>query len=701
MSWSGFTNSMGPAPGGTLGGPGPDARGQGGYTSPNHRQTDSRVLWAYAKNTSLKQSRMVVTDQMRRSLDMARGKQWTGNRAPWKAASRINYCAWAPEQWAALLSDNKPRSAFSAIRGEDQWKADIATAAWLEWYDEEDIQAKIQDAIKLAAIVKKAYIRLTYDPIGGKHGQGTQRATVVPGWQIYVNDEATSVEDASVLMYEYPESEGEVLFQYPHLRGKLSSAERRVLQESSSDQLAPRQHYSADATQWGGTGSVDYHQGAYEGPTASESSQRGAIVVREFWMRPRGPEAFTTVRKPAFNALGKPATKHRLIEFSDGHVEPLHLVLLAGNLIYEVPLSVVPLLQQAASLGGPAVLKVSESLEAVMEDCKVPLYPDGRRLVIIGTEVAADQVNPFAHGCFPFIEFCLERDGARFWPLSVVDKIIDLQEYLNRLYSLLLDAAILTSNPVWVIPQQTELADEEITNAPGAIIRVDPVFLKSGASRRQGPEMPQYVQNMLQFTISQIREISGLTEIATGGGKFKGQQAAETVSMYQEAAGVRFRPAIRSVERALVKMGYQFVKNMGQFYGQPRLVRLEKAAGIERTISFIGTRLTGDLRLRVKAGSMLPSSPTARMTQMFNTLGLPFPTFDMPEFYAALEEFGLVQNGDQMIERLQKLAQQLGIPGEQWKWPMTWMKLMAPPPKKGGGKKSNSGRSVRQRPPGT
>jgi hypothetical protein len=604
---------------------------------------------------------------MRRNLALYEDKHWetfgSNRRAPWKLPGVVNYAAWIADTKSALMADNRPKATFTTPKREEAYQAEILNAAWEEWWEAVGLQSKVEIASKLAVIRKVAYLKTGYDPMAGQ-GKGQITCEVVDGLAVYVNREATSVDDAEILLHEFTKPVGLIIEQYPKLKGDVAifsgyDTEDEDEQGEGSpsagqeSRIQPPQNYVDPE-------GVLQHTAPYAAPDSRGDFERDGkrCLVREVWTRPRGPQYQTHVEEITFTVTGEIVTEPRYIEFEDGHPEPLQTVVMSNGVVYELPLSTVLVLQFAERFGGLHVLHAEDALEAVTHEKKVPLYPQGRRMIVVGDAVADDGCNPYAHGRFPYARLP-ERPATRYYPRSSIDRVASLQDCLNRIVSMVFDAAHLTANPIWRMPLNSDVADEDITNAPGAILREDPMSLKLG-KREKGPDMPAYVINFIQFIISQIRELSGLTETATGG-KFKGQQAAETVSMYQEAANISLRPSLRAVEQCIIDVGEQFRGLVGQFYTKERVVHFKDDGGVERHIPYLGTRLTANMHMHVKAGSMLPSSPSARLNyalQLINT-----PAYDIPELLRNLEEVGLIDSSTRMLKRLQ---QEKNNPTLQW-----------------------------------
>jgi hypothetical protein len=629
---------------------------------------DSRIRWLNSIESTARDARSVITQEMRRNMSLYEDRHWesfgSSRRAPWKLSGVLNYCAWTADRKAALLADNKPKVTYVTARREDDWQCEILNAAFDEVYEEEQLQAKLEGATKLSVIRKVAYLKTGYDPMR-RHGKGGIAIQVVDGINVFVNREATSTHDCEWLLQVYTESFGVVMEKWKHLKGKpglfIGGAS-----ENEDDQDDPASNSGGDsriqpAQSYTDPTGATHHTAPYAAPQHDGEIARDGkrCLVREIWTRPRGPQYELEVKGLQFTVSGQVVTERKVIEFEDGHIEPLQTVVTEGNIVYELPMSTVHLMQWAAdNIGGIKILSVEDTLEVVTKKVRVPLYPTGRRMIAVGNEIAEDGCNPFAHGNIPFVKF-QENTSTKYYPRTTIDRIATLQDCLNRIFSMIFDAAHLTANPIWRLPLNSDLADEEVTNAPGAIQREDPNSLKMG-KREAGPNMPAYVMQYMQFIISQIREIGGMTDTATGA-KGKGQVSAETQSMFQEAAGVSFRPSLRLVEQSIVELGNQVRGLIGQFYTDNRYLELKQESGVERHVSFIGVRLTADMRMRAKAGSLMPTSPSARLNYVTNLMST--PAMDVPELLRNLEEVGIIESAAVLLKRLTK---ERNTPSLQW-----------------------------------
>ena len=695
----------------------------GGQTTGSRKQPvfeidaelDPVVKWLNDKEAQLKDEALDVRTAQRRAMDYYIGRQtFPNNRPKWMHRLVDNSVFWVVSRWSSLLCDNKPKVTFGSLKEAEQEEADVANAAFNDDYVRQCYQKATEDAVQLSRIEKKAYIRQIYDPLANQ-GKGAIIRIPVSGTQIYVNAEATSIKDpaCTVLMYEYIEPTAVTIARFPKLRGKLRERERKEHGEGGRRVVSPATSTLGSVS----SSMVPGEEGQTSGPqsyttpysakaTAPQQAGQGGTRIREFWLK--HPTKKTKVSRIVWTLGGEPATEPKMIQFYDkdgepSHKEPLMTVVTEGNVVYEWPLSTAILTEHIGKhFGGLKVLAMFESRKVVRENHHVPLYPGGRRVVLAENTIAADGMNPYVDGHWPFAEYNAYRSGKDFYGLSDYDIVWPLQDGKNRIVSQMMDAAHMTANPIWRLPFGRKTPNEMITNAPGAIIDEDLPSLRYG-KREAGPNMPSYLFQLIQWFDSRIEKLTGLTDVAMGG-KNKGNQAAETVSMYQDAASLPARAAIRGVEQAEVELGYQWLSLASQFYTEPRWVTIKDSIGTDKNKLFIGSHMSAPMTIQAKAGSALPQSPSAKLAATTQLMQTPYGTMEM--WFEALEEVGIVDSAAAAIKNVYRHVDEfkaskseqnpegdptllVGMPG--------LMQLLM-----GGGKKKaagNSGRTSRSKTP--
>jgi hypothetical protein len=275
---------------------------------------------------------------------------------------------------------------------------------------------------------------------------------------------------------------------------------------------------------------------------------------------------------------------------------------------------------------------------------------------------ADDRMNPL--GYFPFAEISANQslDGTQYGP-SDVDLIYDVYEQFIRIVCLVHDTAYLAGNPIERYPIGAEISNDDITNAPAAIRREDIMSLRY-AKREAGVDLPQYIIPYIKWLVEQIKELSGLSDVMLGKMPPKQQISTETMTMGQEASGVRFRDSLASLSQCMRTLGAQFLELMARFYTSPVMVQVKNNAGVPTATPMLGAYLTEPMVVEAKAGSRQPSTPTARLTSMLNLKQAGIP-FSLQTIFDVCEEIGVIPSADAAMREVEQIKA-MG-PNEAWR----------------------------------
>lgn len=658
------------------------------FSLPKKAKKDPRVRWSSKTAATLHQEAGPRLKEIERNVAFFNGDQWAKNRAPWKNNVVLNYAAWICEQWTALLCDNKPNFTYESIKLGDEPQAEIATA--MRSFDEarDGWDAKLEEAVLISRVKKEAFFTMRYDP-AAHGGNGGIVMKVISPEHFFMNKSATCLEDAEYVLYEYYDTPGALLQRYKGLKRSLDRHHEMMEKDEGYMDTEAGEQIGIPG-QFGTTTSGNtYAPPRHDRPADRPGGGSSGVLVREWWMRPKGPKNQIKIKRMRWNAGNRLATRKKFFRFEDGTHEPLQTVITEGNVVYQLPMSVASIMQFASdALGSLKVLDVQDALDPIYEEVTVPKYPAGRFLVVVGDHVADDGGNPFAHSRIPFAHLRARINGRTKKTMGDIDLVHKQCEMLNRIVASMMDSIHQMGNPVWIVPIDEQMSDEDLTNAPGAIIRVSPMAAKM-LRREPGQGFPSQTMALAQFLVGQIKEISGLSDTATGG-KFKGQQSSETVSMYQEAASVRFRQAIRLIQHVVEDLGRLYLGLCVQFYSDPMLVRVKNALGLDKHIEFLGSDLDIDMTMNVKAGSGLASSPSARLntTMALYAEGLT----DRTEVNRKLQEAGAIDSAAAISKRIKSYAKNLDMC--KIEMPQLAAQLMGNA-KQGKSNKGNAGRSAR------
>jgi hypothetical protein len=242
---------------------------------------------------------------------------------------------------------------------------------------------------------------------------------------------------------------------------------------------------------------------------------------------------------------------------------------------------------------------------------------------------------------FPFMHAQYEHMGGRLYGRSALSPLIQKQDQLNQLDSLIQLIIQRMANPVWVVPESAGI--EHFTGEPGLILKWNP--LASGGQgkpeRVAGMEVPSTLYQLRDQIIKDIEDLSGAFDIIKG----------------QKPAGIEAFSALQLlVERSQSRFTSVF-QARGEMYRQwfSLAIELERSFGPQqRTMAIVGpnrgytfkqfenAQLQGQITIQVEDGSTMPKTALGKRAaiEQANQLRLLDPA-DPDQKYALLTQFGL------------------------------------------------------------
>lgn len=219
----------------------------------------------------------------------------------------------------------------------------------------------------------------------------------------------------------------------------------------------------------------------------------------------------------------------------------------------------------------------SQTGESQTIDQDVKKYPKGRKIVTAGGILLEDSEIKYDDGKFPYARLINDVVPRAFWGDGEIMTLKSPQDIINKLSSYMMDYLIIMCNPVWVIDSEAQVDVDNITNEPGMIL----LKKKGGEARReQGVPPPPFIQNMMQYFMSDVfAKISGQNEISQGA-LDKSQLSGEAISQLTEASQTRLRAKARNLDQYLNQVGQLMVSRILQYYTLPRVVRLTGKDGV-------------------------------------------------------------------------------------------------------------------------
>jgi hypothetical protein len=246
-----------------------------------------------------------------------------------------------------------------------------------------------------------------------------------------------------------------------------------------------------------------------------------------------------------------------------------------------------------------------------------PSNPQGRFVVWCKDTVLYDGPFPYDHGEYPFAKIGHIPSGG-FYDTSVIEDLIPPQKEYNLVKSQIAEARDMTAKPAFTYTRGS-IEPKDMVAEPGKLIGVMPGA--DGPKRLINPDLPAYVQQDLERTVTDMDQISGQYEI-TKGRTPPGVEAASAIAFLQEENDTRLYHTIASIEEAVTKIGRQSLELVKQYWDETRIIKTVSTTHLQATIEFLGKDLKQNTDFRVLPESMAPKSRAAKQAQIMEYVKL-------------------------------------------------------------------------------
>ena len=275
--------------------------------------------------------------------------------------------------------------------------------------------------------------------------------------------------------------------------------------------------------------------------------------------------------------------------------------------------------------------EVRQSTDASFVDTESVVSDSWRVVVYSGRTVLLDEMaeNLWEESRHPYVRIVDEETGD-FWPTPIASHLAPNQIAINRLLSSLQGNAELTGNPIFLDVANSGISRAQILNRPGTRLTMQPATANSQGQKPQWltpPNMPTGVSDLVQFHISRMENISGLSGPQKGQ-PTSGRQAQQTTQATQEAGFVRIRSSLRNLESNLSKLFRLCANLFIQNTNVPRFMAIVGEDGEDSALRLAARHFYMPSRdpnkpaavpmkfsLIVKAGSSAPTSRQARIAE--------------------------------------------------------------------------------------
>ena len=242
---------------------------------------------------------------------------------------------------------------------------------------------------------------------------------------------------------------------------------------------------------------------------------------------------------------------------------------------------------------------------------------------------------------FPFVHAAYEHVGGRLLGRSALSPLIQKQDQLNQLDSLIQLIIQRMANPVWIIPENAGI--EHFSGEPGLVMKWNPLAAGGQAKpeRLAGENVPPTLFQVRAQLLKDIEELAGTYDIIKGG-KPAGVEAFSALQLLVERSQSRFTSAYSArgeMYRAWFALALELERQLGPQERTWAVLGPNKGYTFRH---FANAQLQGRVAIQVEDGSNVPKTSlgTRAAIEQANQLRLLDPT-DPDQKHAILTRFGL------------------------------------------------------------
>lgn len=244
---------------------------------------------------------------------------------------------------------------------------------------------------------------------------------------------------------------------------------------------------------------------------------------------------------------------------------------------------------------------------------------------------------------FPFVHAQYEHMGGRLYGRSALSPLIQKQDQLNQLDSLIQLHVQRNSNAGWIIPEGAGIDQSMVTGEPGLILKWNPLAAggQGKPERVQGVPIDGSLFQFRQQILKDMEELSGAFDIIKGQ-KPTGVDAFSALQLLVERSQSRFTSAFQA-RGQMYRDWFKIALELERKYGPEQ--RTWAVVGPNRGYTFRhfeNAQLQGQVAIMVEDGSNVPKTALGKRAaiEQANNLKLLDPA-DPDQKYALLTQFGL------------------------------------------------------------
>jgi hypothetical protein len=242
---------------------------------------------------------------------------------------------------------------------------------------------------------------------------------------------------------------------------------------------------------------------------------------------------------------------------------------------------------------------------------------------------------------FPFVHAQYEHMGGRLYGRSAISPLVQKQDQLNQLDSLIQLIVQRMANPVWIVPEGAGI--EHFTGEPGLVMKWNPLAAggQGKPDRIPGSEVPATLYELREQLLKDIEDLSGAFDILKGQ-KPTGVEAFSALQLLVERSQSRFTSVFKArgeMYRQWFAIAIELEREFGPQERVWAVVEPNKGYSFEH---FKNAQLQGQVNFAIEDGTNMPRTSLGKRAaiEQASQMMLLNPN-DPDQKYALLENFGL------------------------------------------------------------
>jgi hypothetical protein len=283
-------------------------------------------------------------------------------------------------------------------------------------------------------------------------------------------------------------------------------------------------------------------------------------------------------------------------------------------------------------------------------------YPDGLVLrVIESTTEGSGMVlrmkdeglpGPIPHktvegkAMWPWLFTGYTKVGGRGWCRSPLESLIEKQNQINQIDSLIQLIIQRTANPVWLEPNGANVT--KFSGEPGLVVKYNPLAAGGGAKpeRIEGSNVPTSLIAVREMLVADMESMAGTQDVLKGN-KPAGVEAFSAMQLLVERSQSRYGPVLEA-RGGTYRKWFKLALEMERQYGpEERAIAIMGPNGSWQRAEFKRANLDGSVRVEVEDGSQMPKTSLGTRAAIQQLAALQAIDMKNPETgYRVLQIFG-------------------------------------------------------------